>query len=171
MDDRDDRYFAADDRRDRNWATRARDEVKSWFGSDNGEFRRERDRMQEPDVRPDRHRHDRENRRVHRGVGPRTRFDEDEELRDMICRRLEDDPELDVSDVIVRVIDNEAIIDGAVRSRREAEHIIHLAEDVPGIVHVRDRLSRQRDRDDRVRRATIGMGYDERPLGRSHRRS
>lgn len=127
--------------------------------------------MEESDVRRDRHRHDRENRRDYRGVGPRTRFDEDEELRDMICRRLKDDPELDVSDVIVRVIDNEAIIDGAVRSRREAEHIIHLAEDVPGIVHVRDRLGRQRGGDDRIRRATIGMGYDERPRGRSHRRS
>lgn len=108
------------------------------------------------------HRRDeRRDRRDFRGVGPRLRADDDEDLRDEICERLRDDPDLDASDILVRVIDNEAILDGTVRSKRDAERARHLANDVRGVVYVRDRLRVGRSGDDRVRRATIGMGYDE----------
>lgn len=140
-----------DDRRERrNWADKAGDEVKSWFGNDRAEARREEDKA--------RTRHE---RRDYRGVGPRARYHEDEELREEICERLADDPDLDASDILVRVIDNEAILDGAVSSQRDAARAYEIAGDVPGIIHVRERLKAHRGRDERVRNAAIGMGYDE----------
>lgn len=152
---------------DRPWAERAADGVKALFGSERAERRLRRDHAEDrtegryEDRREARGRHD------FRGVGPRARHDEDEELRDTICQLLEDDPDLDASDILVRVIDNEAIIDGTVRNRRDAELAYELARETPGVVHVRERLKIGRDRDDRVRRATVGMGYEE---GRSRRR-
>lgn len=153
-------YERARDDDGRDWADKAADEVKSWFGNDRAERRRERDHARER-----RHGHDERHahRRDFRGVGPHTRHDEDEELRDAICARLADDPDLDASGILVRVIDNEAILDGAVDSQDDASRAYELALDVPGVVHVRDRLDTHRSRRDRVRRATIGMGYDEHP--------
>lgn len=133
----------ADDR------TRLTDRVRAFFGSDR------RMAHSHPD---DDHYND---RRDFHGVGPHTRHEEDEELRDLICQRLADDPDLDASDVLVRVIDNEAILDGAVRRKRDAQRVYEAALDVPGIVHVRDRLQVGKRGRDRVRRATIGMGYEE----------
>jgi osmotically-inducible protein OsmY len=153
-------------RRDRGWGDRAADEVKSWFGNPRAERRRELDH--EVEAREDR-RGERRDRRDFRGVGPRMRHDDDEDLREEINDRLRDDPDLDASDILVRVIDNEAILDGTVRSRRDAERAHHLANDVRGIVYVRDRLRVGRSGDDRVRRATIGMGYDDGPSRRGRR--
>ncbi|MBC7770074.1 MAG: BON domain-containing protein [Phycisphaerales bacterium] len=127
--------------------------MKRFFGNERAERGMAEDRP---------HHHD-DDRRDFRGVGPRTRHDEDEELREEICHRFADDAQLDASEILVRVIDNEAILDGRVRNKRDAEHAYDLAQDIPGIVHVRDRLEvagRRRGRD-RVRRATIGMGYEE----------
>lgn len=155
------------DRRHRGWGDKATDEVKSWFGNDRAERRRELDHA------VDAHEDDREHRRERRdfrGVGPRTRHDDDEDLRDEINDRLRDDPELDASDILVRVIDNEAILDGTVRNKRDAERARRIADDVRGIVYVRDRLRVGRSGDDRVRRATIGMGYDDSPSRRSRER-
>ncbi len=153
----------------RGWGDRAADEVKSWFGNERAERRREMD--QEIEAREDERdrRDERHERRDYRGVGPRMRHDDDEDLREEINDRLRDDPDLDASDILVRVIDNEAILDGAVRSKRDLERAQHLADDVPGVVYVRNRLRVGRSSDDRVRRATIGMGYDDRPSRRVHR--
>jgi osmotically-inducible protein OsmY len=156
-----DRDYEDDEGGRRDWADKATDEVKSWFGNDRAEHRRDSDRRRE-------RRRERDRRRDFRGVGPRTHHEEDEELREMICERLADDPHLDASDILVRVIDNEAILDGAVDSERDARHAYDIAIDTPGIVHVRDRLETHRSRRDRVRRATIGMGYDESPRRRRY---
>ena len=58
-------------------------------------------------------------------------------------------------------------MDGTVRKKHDAELAYQLAREVPGVIHVRERLRIGRDRDDRVRRATVGMGYEE---GRPRRR-
>lgn len=149
----DDRYVHADDhhrhedhngRRRPRWARK----VRAFLGNDR-------------DDRRAHHRNHDDRPRDYRGVGPRTRHDEDEELRDMICQRLSDDPDLDASNIIVRVIDNEAILDGSVRSKHDARNAYESALDIPGIVHVRERLQIVGRGRDRVRRATIGMGYEE----------
>jgi osmotically-inducible protein OsmY len=165
--DEDDRSYG----RHRRWGDRAADEVKSWFGSERAERRRERHhemgaREHDHDERGDEHR----GRRDYRGIGPRMRADDDEDLREEVCERLRDDADLDASDILVRVIDNEAILDGSVRSKRDAERAHHLANDVRGIVYVRDRLRVARSGDDRVRRATLGMGYDDSPSRRERHR-
>jgi osmotically-inducible protein OsmY len=175
--EREARYGAHEDdrgyrRRHRGWGDKAADEVKAMFGSERAERRRELDREIEAheerleDLREER----REERRDFRGVGPRMRADDDEDLREEISDRLRDDPDLDASDILVRVIDNEAILDGTVRSKRDAERAHHLASDVRGIVYVRDRLRVGRSSEDRVRRATIGMGYDDSPSRRPRER-
>jgi osmotically-inducible protein OsmY len=157
------------ERHHRGWGERAADEVKAMLGSDRAERRREMDR--EIEAREE-HRDERrsDERRDYRGVGPRMRHDEDDDLLEEICNRLADDPDLDASDILVRVIDNEAILDGTVRSKRDAERAHHLASDVRGVIYVRDRLRIGRSSDDRVRRATIGMGYDDSPSRRERRR-
>jgi osmotically-inducible protein OsmY len=152
--------------RHRGWGDKAADEVKSWFGSDRAERRRDVD--EEMEAREER-REDPRERRDFRGVGPRMRHDEDDDLRDEVIDRLREDADLDASDILVRVIDNEAILDGTVRRKRDAERAHHLANDVRGIVFVRARLRVGRSGDDRVRRATIGMGYDDGPSRRGRR--
>ena len=153
-------------RRHRGWGDKVADEVKARFGSERAERRLERDH--EIEEREDR-RDERRDRRDYRGVGPRMRHDDDDDLREEIIDRLRDDPDLDAADILVRVIDNEAILDGSVRSKRDAERAHHLANDVRGIVYVRDRLRVGRSGSDRVRRATIGMGYDDSPSRRGRR--
>lgn len=158
-------------RRHRGWGAKVADEVKAKFGSERAERRREMDHEIEAreEEREDRRDERRRDRRDYRGVGPRMRHDDDDDLREEIVDRLRDDPDLDASDILVRVIDNEAILDGSVRSKRDAERAHHLANDVRGIVYVRDRLRVGRSGDDRVRRATIGMGYDDSPSRRGRR--
>ena len=163
-----------DDRRhrrhQRGWGDKVADEVKARFGSERAERRRAMDH--DIDAREEEHedrRDERRDRRDYRGVGPRMRHDDDDDLREEIVDRLRDDPDLDASDILVRVIDNEAILDGSVRSKRDAERAHHLANDVRGIVYVRDRLRVGRSDSDRVRRATIGMGYDDSPSRRGRR--
>jgi osmotically-inducible protein OsmY len=129
-------------RGERDWADKAGDEVKSWFGNERAEHRREIDHRRERERR----RHERE---PYRGVGPQAYHGEDDWLRDQICMRLADDPQLDASGIVVRVIDNEAILDGAVSSERDAQRAYDLAEDVPGIVFVRERLRTDRRRRER----------------------
>jgi osmotically-inducible protein OsmY len=163
-----------DDRRyqraHRGWGDKATDEVKSWLGNERAERRRDLDReIEAHEERLEQLREERrEERRDFRGVGPRTRADDDDDLREEISDRLRDDPDLDASDILVRVIDNEAILDGTVRSKRDAERAHHLASEVRGVVYVRDRLRVGRSGEDRVRRATIGMGYDDTPSHRRH---
>ncbi|HYD89663.1 MAG TPA: BON domain-containing protein [Vitreimonas sp.] len=141
--------------------SRLADQVKAFFGSDRAERRLEHDRRYHDDDRRHARRYEDDARRDFRGVGPRTRHDEDEELREQLSDRFADDPELDASEILVRVIDNEAILDGTVRSKRDAQRAYDIAHDIPGIVYVRDRLDvvSRRGRD-RVRRATVGMGYE-----------
>lgn len=152
-----------DDSEYRHGRSRIGDKVKAFFGSDRAERRLDHDRRYHRHEDDHRYAHRRDDeRRDYRGVGPRTRHDEDEELREQLCERIADDPDLDASEILVRVIDNEAILDGTVRSKRDAQRAYDIAHDIPGIVHVRDRLDvvNRRGRD-RVRRATIGMGYEE----------
>lgn len=130
---------ADDDDDDRDWADKATDEVKSWFGNDRAERRRDLDRLHE------RERRQREEE-PYRDVGPQAYHGEDDWLLEQVCSRLADDPYLDASGIMVRVVDNEAILDGYVSSKRAARRAIDIAEDVPGILRVRERLNSQQRR-------------------------
>lgn len=153
-----DRGRIEDDRQRRRRHRGLGEKMRAMLGADENRRDDPRERHDEP-----------RERRDYRGIGPRLRADDDEDLREEINERLRDDPDLDASDILVRVIDNEAILDGSVRSKRDAERAHRLANDVRGIVYVRDRLRVSRSGEDRVRRATIGMGYDDSPSRRIHR--
>ncbi len=165
------RHDPRHDGQHRGWGEKAADSVKAMLGNERAERRREMDYdIEAREDEREQRREERRERRDFRGVGPRLRADEDEDLRDEICQRFTDDPDLDAADILVRVIDNEAILDGSVRSTRDLDRAQHLADDVRGIVYVRNRLRVGRSGDDRVRRATVGMGYDDGPARRERRR-
>lgn len=140
-----------DERSDRDWTDRATDEVKSWFGSERAERRREMDHARE--------RRREQERRDFSGVGPRMRHEEDDDLRDAINRRLAEDPRLDASGILVRVVDNEAILDGVVASERDGRWAREIASDVPGVVHVRDRMRADRRALERAREQREDESY------------
>lgn len=144
--------------------SRMGDKMKAFFGNDRAERRLAHDRRHHhDDHRPNETRtRDRDDRdRGFGGVGPRTRHEEDDELCEQLCQRLTDDARLDASDILVRVIDNEAILDGAVRNKHDAQRAYDIAHDIPGIVYVRDRIEvLGRHGRNRRRRATSGMGYE-----------
>lgn len=82
------------DRRDRSWWDKTADEVSSWFGDEDAERRRERDRQMEA---------------MHKGKGPKGYQRSDERIKEDVCDRLSDDDYLDASDIDVQVTGHEVI--------------------------------------------------------------
>jgi osmotically-inducible protein OsmY len=113
---------------DRGFLTRAVDEVASWFGDDDAERRRDRDRRSE--------------RRSGglRGRGPRGYRRSDERISADVHRALSDDHELDATDIEVRVSDGEVTLDGTVASRFAKRRAEDCADDVAGVDHVQNNL-------------------------------
>lgn len=62
----------------------------------------------------------------HRGKGPKGYRRSDDRLREMLCERLRDDPNIDATDVSVNVESGRVVFEGTVDSR----HTKHLIEDV-----------------------------------------
>lgn len=118
-DDRD-RYRSSNDR---NWWDKSKDEVMSWFGDDDAERRRERDR--------------REN---HRGKGPKGYQRSDERIREDVSDRLSDDDYVDASEIEVEVEAGEVILKGSVTTREEKRRAEDVAERVSGVRNVENRL-------------------------------
>jgi osmotically-inducible protein OsmY len=119
-------YGRGDD--DRGFLTRAVDEVASWFGDDDAERRRDRDRRSGQQTGG------------HRGRGPRGYRRSDERITDDVHRALSDDHELDASDIEVRVSDGEVTLDGTVASRFAKRRAEDCADDVSGVDHVQNNL-------------------------------
>jgi len=126
-------YGRSSGRGERDWWDRASDEVSSWFGDEQAERRREMD-----------------DRRGHRGRGPKNYTRSDERIREDISDRLSDNDYLDASDVEVNVQNSEVTLTGTVNSRREKRLAEDLAEAVSGVSNVENRI--------RVRRAVQGTG-------------
>jgi hypothetical protein len=103
----------------RGWTERATDEVASWFGDEGARRRREAD---------------------HRGKGPRGYRRSDERIRDDVCDRLIDDPEIDATDITVTVREGEVTLDGHVDSRWARRAAEDCAEAVSGVQHVQNNL-------------------------------
>jgi osmotically-inducible protein OsmY len=116
-----------EDDEDRGFFERAGDEVRSWFGDEDAERRREQD------MREGRY-------GEHRGRGPKNYARSDDRIRDDVNDRLTDDPHIDASDIEVRVSDHEVTLSGHVNSRFAKRHAEDIAESVSGVTHVQNNL-------------------------------
>jgi osmotically-inducible protein OsmY len=110
---------------ERGFFERAGDEIRSWFGDDEAERRRDRD------VRAGEH---------HRGRGPKGYQRSDQRILEDVNDRLTDDPHIDASEVDVTVTNREVTLSGTVNSRFEKRHAEDLAESVSGVNHVQNNL-------------------------------
>lgn len=108
---------------DRNWFDRASDEVSSWFGDDDAERRRERDKQLS-----------------HRGKGPKNYNRSDDRIKEDINDKLSDDPFIDASDIDVTVSSGEVTLTGTVDHRSTKRRAEDLAEAVSGVKHVENRI-------------------------------
>ena len=107
----------------RGWWDRASDEVASWFGDEEAERRRRMD-----------------DRREHRGRGPKGYRRSDERIKEDVNDRLSDDYYLDASDVEVSVQNQEVTLTGTVNNRNDKRRAEDLAESVSGVTNVENRL-------------------------------
>lgn len=119
--DRRDGYSSNDN--DRDWWDRSKDEVKSWFGDDAAERRREQDK-----------------RMSHRGKGPRGYQRSDERIKEDVNDRLSDDDYVDASDIDVEVNGSEVTLKGTVATKQEKRRAEDIAERVSGVRNVENRL-------------------------------
>lgn len=76
----------------------------------------------------------------HRGRGPRGYRRSDERIREDINDRLSDRPDLDASDVDVKVANGEVTLTGNVNSRRDKRLAEDISENVSGVQNVENRL-------------------------------
>ncbi|HZW46164.1 MAG TPA: BON domain-containing protein, partial [Microvirga sp.] len=115
---------------------RAGDEVRSWFGDEDAERRRDRDMRQAGQ---------------HRGRGPKSYQRSDARIMEDVNDRLTDDPHIDASEIEVSVSNREVTLSGTVNSRFEKRHAEDIAESVSGVTHVQNNLRVQQY-------AEMGMG-------------
>jgi hypothetical protein len=117
---------------DRGFLDRAGDEVRSWFGDDDAERRRDGD-MREAGQ--------------HRGRGPKGYQRSDARIMEDVNDRLTEDPHIDASEIEVTVASREVTLTGTVNSRFEKRHAEDLAESVSGVAHVQNNLRIQQAAD------------------------
>ena len=65
---------------------------------------------------------------LHRGKGPKGYQRTDDRLKELICERLRDDPEIDPSEVTINVSGSRVTLDGSVDSRRTKNAIEDIVE-------------------------------------------
>lgn len=109
---------------DRSWWDKTSDEISSWFGDEDAERRRERDRI----------------RAEYRGKGPKNYKRSDERIKDDINDRLSDDPFIDATDIEVSVSDGEVTLTGTVDERNGKRRAEDIAENVSGVKNVENRI-------------------------------
>jgi osmotically-inducible protein OsmY len=111
------------DGNDRNWWDRASDEVSSWFGDEDAERRRNRDREMN-----------------HRGKGPKNYNRSDDRIKEDINDRLSDDPFIDATEIDVAVTNGEVTLTGSVDHRSTKRRAEDLAESISGVKQVENRI-------------------------------
>lgn len=119
------REYGSGDAEERSWWDRTTDEVSSWFGDEEAERRRERDRTLKG---------------MYRGKGPRNYSRSDERIKEDINDRLSDDPFVDASDIDVSVNNGEVTLTGTVDHRSTKRRAEDIAEMVSGVKNVENRL-------------------------------
>ncbi len=115
------------DQQDRNWWDRTKDEVSSWFGDDEAQWRRSQDLREQGNGN-------------YRGVGPKGYHRSDERIRDDINDRLSDDPYVDASDIEVLVENGEVTLSGRVMSKAIKRRAEDIAESVSAVSNVENRI-------------------------------
>lgn len=98
---------------------RTKDEVRSWFGDQDAEYRRQAD---------------------HRGRGPRGYTRSDDRIREDVNDWLMEDRYIDASEIEVMVVASEVTLTGTVDSRDQKWRAENLAADVLGVKDVHNRL-------------------------------
>ena len=106
-------------RHERGFLDRAGDEVRSWFGDEDAQRRREAD---------------------HRGRGPSDYIRSDDRIREDINDRLTEDSWIDASGVSVAVSGGEVTLGGQVDSKTAKRRAEDIADDVTGVKHVQNNL-------------------------------
>ncbi|MBZ6078170.1 BON domain-containing protein [Microvirga puerhi] len=109
---------------DRSFLERAGDEIRSWFGDEDADRRREMDMR----------------RAENRGRGPKGYQRSDERIREDVNDRLTDDSHVDASEIEVTVAGREVTLNGTVQSRFEKRHAEDIADSVSGVTHVQNNL-------------------------------
>lgn len=117
--------YGRDENEDRSWWDRTTDEVSSWFGDEEAERRRERDRNVSGN---------------YRGKGPRNYSRSDERIKEDINDRLSDDPFVDATDIEVEVAKGDVTLIGTVDHRSTKRRAEDLVESVSGVKNVENRL-------------------------------
>lgn len=110
---------------DRGIWERAGDEVRSWFGDEEAERRRQMDQRRSGQ---------------HAGRGPKGYRRSDERIREDVNERLTDDPYLDASNIEVTVDATIVTLTGTVEDRRDKRRAESLAEMVAGVTDISNQL-------------------------------
>jgi osmotically-inducible protein OsmY len=116
--------YGGRNREERNWWDRTTDEVSSWFGDEEAERRRDRDKQMGQ----------------YRGKGPKNYSRSDERIKDDVNDRLSDDPFIDASEIDVTVSSGEVTLTGTVEHRSAKRRAEDLAEAVSGVKNVENRI-------------------------------
>ncbi|WP_437555519.1 BON domain-containing protein [Sorangium sp. So ce367] len=83
-------------------------------------------------------------------------------MREDICDQISDQPDLDASDVEVKVQSGEVILSGTVRERRFKHQLEALAERISGVVDVRNEIRLHREQQQGEARTSAGSSSSER---------
>lgn len=108
----------------RDWWDKASDEVRSWFGDDAAERRRDWDHV----------------RGEHHGRGPKGYMRSDDRIREDVNDRLTYDGWLDASNIEVQVEKAEVTLTGTVSDRAARRRAEDIADGVYGVKHVQNNL-------------------------------
>jgi osmotically-inducible protein OsmY len=76
----------------------------------------------------------------HRGRGPKGYVRSDERLREIICERLTDDPNIDAREVSIEVTNQVVKVSGSIDNRRSKHEIEELIEGVGGVQGIDNQL-------------------------------
>ena len=101
----------------------------------------------------------------HRGKGPKGYQRSDERIKELLCERLSEDPEIDPSDVTINVTGGKITLEGTVDSRQAKNAIEDIAEQC-GVQDVQNNLRVQRPGQSGTESSgrggsTAGKGNDE----------
>jgi osmotically-inducible protein OsmY len=110
---------------DRGFFERVGDELRSWFGDEEAERRRQMDARRSES---------------HSGRGPRGYQRSDERIREDVNDRLTDDWRVDASDIEVTVSSGVVTLSGRVDNRDDKRRAEEIAEDVKGVKDVTNQL-------------------------------
>jgi osmotically-inducible protein OsmY len=133
---------------DRGWWDRTRDEVSSWFGDEDAERRRRRDRRMDTGG--------------YRGKGPKDYHRSEDRIREDVCDRLTDDDMLDATNIHVEIKADEVILSGTVNNREQKRRAEDLVESISGVRDVENRIRINRDDEPFSERATEKQATSER---------